>query len=132
MSKAIDIDKGLKLIKADDADLFHVRRFFGDSDSDWLAKAVNEKTHFANCVLIDGVEKYLIVWHKDAQGRLFVNCVIERNGGGNFDGFMGGLKELARTNGCVGMTGNATRQGLVKMLLAHGWLAKGITVEYDF
>jgi hypothetical protein len=133
VSKPVNIEKGLKLVSAGDADMFHIRRFFGDADADWLAQAVNAKTHFAHCIAgSDGVNKYLVVWHRDAQKRLFVNCVVEQNGGGNFEMFSAGLKEIARTNGCIGMTGNATRDGLVKRLISHGWTVKGITVEYDF
>lgn len=124
--------KKLLLHNADEADVFDARRFFGDSQGDWLLGAVNKKTHQASLVQIGGVDKYLIIWHKDAQNRLFVNCAIERNGGGEFEKLIIALKQLARENGCNGISCNATRDGLVKKLLDFKFTVKGLTLEYDF
>ena len=132
MPKPLTIAKGLSLPRADDADLYHPRRFFGDAVADWLAGAVNRKKLFANNIEINGIAKYLIIWHKDAQENLFINCAVERNGGGNFDALFAGVKQLARENGCLGISANVTRDGLLKKVVSCGFRVKGITVEYAF
>jgi hypothetical protein len=130
--KRLTVEKGLEVNTADDADIYESRRFFGDAAATWLLSAVNKKTHRANCIDVAGATRYVLIWPKDAQNRLFVNCVIERNGGGYFPEFIAGLKQLARENGCIGMAGSCTRDGLLKKLLAANWQAYGVAVRYDF
>lgn len=131
MQKPLHTEKHV-IKDADDADIFHARKFFGDGAAENLAKSVAEKRHKANVIQVAGVDRYLVIWHKDAQNRLFVNCVVERNGGGMFPQFLAGLKQLARENACYGLAGTAIRDGLVKKLVEAGWQVKGISVEYDF
>lgn len=124
--------EALQIAAANEADIFDVHRFFGDAAAAWLLDAVNRKKLSAHSIFLDGTEKYLVIWHRDAQDRCFVNCAIERNGGGDFTGFLRALESLARTHRCIGIAGNATRQGLLKKLLERGYLTHGVCVHYDF
>lgn len=122
----------MDIVMADDSAIFDTRRFFGDAAADWLLAAVNKKTHQASEIKVNGESKYLVVWHKDAQKMFFVNCVVEINGGAGFELLMGGVKQLARENGCDGLAAVVTRQGLLKKSLETGWKVAGVAVKYEF
>jgi hypothetical protein len=122
----------LRIAPAGDDVVEGTRRFFGDGHSDALLNSVRKGIYKAHSIAINGDDKYLVIWHKDAQGRMFINCVIERNNGGNFGELIAGIKQLARENGCMGISANVSREGLLKMVLENNFKAQGVTVHYDF
>lgn len=120
------------LLVAEESDLNAARRFFGDEKSDWLLAKVSDKTFSANVISLDGVEKYIVVWHKNANGHLFINCAIEKNGGGDLDGLVSGIKQLARQSACSGIAFNTKRKGLFAEMEKRGFEFHGVAMTMLF
>jgi len=132
MSKLSAKKAAIALLPADEADVLASRRFFGDADSEWLLARVNDKKLNAHVIHLDGVPKYILLWHKDVNDNLHVNCAIEKHGGGDLPGLVAGAKQLARENGCFGITFNTKRKGLFAEMAKLGFEFHGVAMAMRF
>lgn len=80
---------------------------------------------------IDGVDRFLLVFHKTNQNRLHINAAAQLTKAyANFTALCEGMVELAKKYGCASVTGDTLRAGVLKKLLEFGFKPVGVTVKF--
>lgn len=126
----------IEILDATGEDVEHAAQFLGRKFSDmphipggWIQDGIAKGRYQAMKMAVDGVDRFLVVYHVNGQSSLVVNAAAQMTPDySNFDAFMAGLKDFARQIGCKAVEGITLRAGMFKELLRHGWKPIGVSL----
>ena len=98
-------------------------------ESPWLASGVKAGYYQAHTVKIEGLPRYVVIWHKSDQNQMLVNFCAQLNGGECFDALIEAVKGIGRHFNCSAVQVITARSGLVRKLQEKQFKPFGVALE---